>query len=259
MKPYDGGGWRGVSRIQNEEALKAAYEQSGKFVMHLQKAVDYDCFVRCVGVGPQFHLVNYDPEAPLHDRYTMDRDFLSAADRKIMEDMTVTINAFFGWDFNSCEALRDADGWHPIDFANPCPDSQVTSLHWHFPWLVGAIVKWAVFCAATRRSMHLNLDWKPFFDIAEAGGTFEENLADYADLARKRFATEEFKEFCARHLPHADEVIWDFFATEAAKDAVRAKVEVMYPHHEIEEFTELFWERIQAWRCATAPAGDVAG
>lgn len=28
MKPYDGGGWVGVSRIENEDALKAAYEQS---------------------------------------------------------------------------------------------------------------------------------------------------------------------------------------------------------------------------------------
>ena len=29
---------------------------------------------------------------------------------------------------------------------------------------------------------------------------------------------------------------------------MRAKVEVMYPEHEIEEFTEKFWQRIQHWR-----------
>ncbi len=41
--------------------------------MNLQKAViPYDWFVRCIGLGPQTRKVNYDPSAPLHDRYTMD-------------------------------------------------------------------------------------------------------------------------------------------------------------------------------------------
>lgn len=35
MKPYDGGGWKGVSKIDNEAALRARYEESGKLVMHL--------------------------------------------------------------------------------------------------------------------------------------------------------------------------------------------------------------------------------
>ena len=43
---------------------------------------------------------------------------LSAEDRELMRDMTFTINAFFGWDFNSCEALSQGGTWHPIDFAN---------------------------------------------------------------------------------------------------------------------------------------------
>ena len=40
MKPYDGGGWRGVSRIENEESLRTAYDGSGKLVMHLQRSVE---------------------------------------------------------------------------------------------------------------------------------------------------------------------------------------------------------------------------
>src|SRR3990172_6193997 len=30
MKPYDGGGWKGVNRIADEAALRARYEESGK-------------------------------------------------------------------------------------------------------------------------------------------------------------------------------------------------------------------------------------
>ena len=52
MKPYDGGGWKAVSRIDSDETLRATYEQSGKYVMHLQAGVDpHDLFVRCVGLG----------------------------------------------------------------------------------------------------------------------------------------------------------------------------------------------------------------
>src|SRR6266550_1355072 len=44
MKPYDGGAWRGVSRIKNADELHAAYDASGEMLMHLQKAIDYDVF-----------------------------------------------------------------------------------------------------------------------------------------------------------------------------------------------------------------------
>ena len=79
MKPYDGGAWVGVTAIKDREALLEAYDSSGTRVMHLQKGVvPFEGFVRCVGLGPQWRCVNYDPDAPLHDRYRMDSDFLSA-------------------------------------------------------------------------------------------------------------------------------------------------------------------------------------
>ena len=256
MKPYDGGGWVGVSKIDDEAGLREAYEQSGTKVMHLQSAVlPYEFFVRCVGLGPQTRIVNYDPSAPLHDRYRMERDFISPEAASELEDITLTINSFFGWDFNSCEALLKNGTWHPIDFANACPDSQVTSLHYHFPWLIKANLRWAIFCAATRRPVRRNLDWAPYFEIAAEDLPYREKLRRYAQLARQVLDATRFEEFCARHLPHLDAVAADFFASDEARAAVRKKVTALYPAHEVEEFTEMFFGRIQRWRQAE---GNVA-
>jgi len=249
MKPYDGGAWVGVTAINNREELSAAYDISGTRVMNLQKGVvPNDAFVRCVGLGPQFRFVNYDPGAPLHDRYRMDHDFLPREQAQQLADMTLVINAFFGWDFNSCEALRQEGVWYPIDFANACPDSQVTSLHYHFPWLIKANLRWSIFCAATDRSMKTDLDWHEYFAIADTDIPFEQKMAGYIKIARRHFDVDEFEAFCARHLGHLDEVADEFFATDTVNDAIRKKVTALFPAHEIDDFTELFWNRIQDWR-----------
>ncbi|MFN8547476.1 MAG: hypothetical protein U0527_05770 [Candidatus Eisenbacteria bacterium] len=249
MKPYDGGGWKGVSRIDDEAKLRASYEESGKNVMHIQRAVEpHDLFVRVIGLGPQLYFVKYDPSAPLHDRYTLDRDFLPPDQKKALGDMCLTINTFFGWDFNSCESLRQDENWYPIDFANACPDSQVTSLHYHFPWLVISNLKWSIFVAATKRRMRRSLDWDPYYEVAARGLSFADRLDGYARIARQRLEADRFEEFCGTFLRHLDEVAWEFFATDTAREAVRQKVAALFPAHEVEEFTELFWKRIQLWR-----------
>jgi hypothetical protein len=249
IKPYDGGGWRGVSRVKNRDALMRAYDQSGDQVMHMQQSIEgYDLFVRAIGMGPQVWVVRYDPTAPLHARYVVDFNFLDGDEWALMQDMTLTINSFFGWEFNSCEALRRDGQFYPIDFANACPDVQVTSLHYHFPEMVKRLLRWTLFCAYTRREMKPNLDWQPFFDVAKLDLSFRERLARYADIAHERMETERFTEFCDTHLSHLDEVVWEYFGTSHAKAAIRAKVEALYPPHEIEMFTEHFWGLVQFWR-----------
>ncbi len=250
MKPYDGGAWAGVSRVDSDESFQKAYDESGMRIMNIQKSVEpFEKFVRCIGLGPQIRFVRYDPAAPLHDRYTLDTDFLSDHDKAHLKNMTMTINSFFGWDFNSCEALLKDGVWHPIDFANPCPDSQVTSLHYHFPWLIKANIRWSVYCAATKRKLRPNLDFSSYYKIAGKSLSFEEKLEQYGELASKRFTEERFFAFCRKHLPHLDEVASEFFSSSDCRDAIHQKVRSMYPDHEIEEFTELFWERIQ--KCLT--------
>jgi len=260
MKPYHGGGWKGVTKIDDAEALTRAYDASGTELMNLQEAVlPHDHFVRTVGLGPQTRKVDYDPGAPLHDRYRMSTNFLSAGDASVLEDMTLTINSFFGWDFNSCEALRRDGVWHPIDFANACPDSQVTSLHYHFPWLIKANLRWSIFNAVTDRSMRKNMDWQPYLDVADRDIPSRERLSEYAKIAHERFETERFRDFCRTHLSHLDELAYDFFGSGILRDAIHGKVSALFPAHEIDEFTELFWQRIQDWRAQEGQAGDADG
>jgi hypothetical protein len=218
--------------------------------MHLQAAITpFDLFVRAIGVGPQVRVVKYDPEEPLHDRYRMEGPDVSGEERELLEDTCLTINSFFGWDFNSCESLRREGAFHPIDFANACPDSQVTSLHFHFPWLVLAKIRWAVFCAVSRRRMRQTLDWEPFYAVArEPELPYREKLRRYAGIARQRFELDRFQEFCETHLAHLPVVADEFFASPQCRDAVRLKVAALYPEHEIEPFTDLFFQRIQSWR-----------
>ena len=260
MKPYHGGGWRGVSKIDDAAGLQRAYDASGTEVMNLQAAVlPYERFVRCVGLGPQTRKVNYDPGAPLHDRYRMDVGFLSDDDAQVLEDTTLTINSFFGWDFNSCEALLRNGVWHPIDFANACPDSQVTSLHYHFPWLIKANLRWSIFTAATDKKMRKTLDWDPFYEVADRDLPLRERLKAYAAIAHERFETERFRDFCRTHLGHLDELAYDFFGSDTMRDAIRRKVSALFPAHEIDEFTELFFQRVQLWREQEGRHGDQDG
>jgi hypothetical protein len=122
----------------------------------------------------------------------------------------------------------------------------------HFPWLVKANIRWSVFCAVTKRKFRRTLDWEPFYRIAEdRDRPYRDRLRAYAAVAEERFETARFEEFCAQNLAHLDEVAWEFFGTPTAKGAVRAKVAALYPPHEVEPFTELFWKRIQAWRAET--------
>ena len=248
MKPYDGGGWQGVTRLDDEAQLRAAYENSEQWLMHLQKAVaGYDLFVRAVGIGPQWKLMQYDPSQPLHGRYTTAKDFCSREEERLMADTCLVINAFFGWDFNSCEALRKDGVFHPIDFANPCPDSQVNSIHYHWPWYVLSNLKWAVFTAATRKPMRKTLDFEPFYAIARKDLPYRDKLKGYARVARERFEADRFAEFEQKELQPLVAAALQWFASDRCKDAIRRKVAHIYPAHEVESFTERFWQLVQQW------------
>jgi hypothetical protein len=238
MKPFDGGGWRGVTRINNREDLHKAYNESGQSIMHLQKGLpDFEHFARSLTIGPQTRIMRYRPDRPQHERYETRLDFLPPHLNDEILKISRLINAYFRWEFNSCETIVKDGIAYPIDYANATPDVAITSLHVHFPWAMTALLKWSIFCAATNRLMSLALDHRTFFKIADQPGlSYERKLQQYFDLTQKYFETDKFEEFCDKHLAHIDEVAQEYFASPEFDVLLMATISETFPNHERDHF-----------------------
>ena len=248
MKPFDGGGWRGVSGVRNEAELTKAYDESGQMLMHLQAGLDnFDVFVRSLAIGPQVISLSYDPDQPQHGRYQIRHDFLNAEKGREARILTKVINAFFRWDFNSCEAILKDDILWPIDFANACPDIAVTSLHYYFPWAIKSLLAWSLFCTVTRRPMHITMDINPYFDIADSDRSYNEKLAEYEKLADAHFQTDEFNEFRVTVLPHLDEVMWRLAQSEEFDRILTQTVQTTFPSHEHDQYIAHYRGLLRHW------------
>jgi hypothetical protein len=107
--------------------------------------------------------------------------------------------------------------------------------------------------------MRQSLEWEPFFEIAREEMPYRERLAAYAAIARDRFEAERFEEFCAGPLGDLDEIAWEFYGGDRAREAVRLKVEALFPAHEVDRFTDHFWGLIQFWRKTERDRSGPAG
>jgi hypothetical protein len=237
MKPYDGGAWRGVSRIQGPAQLHAAYDASGEMLMHLQKAVDYDVFARSLSIGPETMVMRFQPEQPMHSRYAVDHDFLSPQVGAEVVTIGRLVNAFFRWEFNSCETLISDGEVHPIDYANACPDVALTSLHYYFPWAIKALVKWCVFALVTGRRARLDTETDRFFAVADSPGlSYSERLDNYRKLADEYFDSAHYYDFWADRQARLDDIVLDWVAGPDFDELLVSTVRSVYPEHEQDRF-----------------------
>jgi hypothetical protein len=249
MKPYDGGQWVGVSHIRDSAELHRAYDASGQRLMHLQAAVDgYDVFARSLSIGAETMVMHFRPELPMHDRYAVSHDFLTPAVGDEVLTISRLINAFFRWEFNSCETLIRGAEAHPIDYANASPDVAVTSLHYYFPWAMSALLRWCVFCVVTSRRPRLDLDTRTYFEIGDREDlTYEEKLAGYRRLADDYFEVERYRDFCDSRLPHVDELVHDWIDSPDFDALLVSTVVATYPPHEHEQFLAHFRGLVGQW------------
>ncbi|TMK95274.1 MAG: hypothetical protein E6G42_03270 [Actinobacteria bacterium] len=241
MKPFDGGMWVGVTRITSPEELRFAYEHSGERMMHVQGAVEeFDVFTRSLSIGPQTMVMRFDPVADGHHRYLLDRDFLAPELEREVALISRLVNAFFRWEFNSCETIVKDGRTYPIDYANASPDVALVSLHYYFPWAMESLVAWCLFCCATGRPMRINQSTRDYFEIGDSDElSYEEKLERYGELADRYFQREEFEAFRAEALPHLPELMADYVQSaefdELIVDTVRTGVLEPEKHEELIE------------------------
>jgi hypothetical protein len=237
MKPFDGGQWVGVTRIADAQELRERYDASGERLMHLQAAVeDFDVFVRSLSIGVETMTMHFDPGAPMHLRYIVDHEFLTPELGHEIVTISRLVNAFFRWEFNSCETLVKGTDVFPIDYANASPDVALTSLHYYFPWAIKTLVKWSAFCTITGRPMRLSQNMRDYFAVGDREDlTYEERLAEYRKLADDYFQVDLYEEFCAEAFPRFDELAREWFASPDFDSLLAEVVTATFPQHEHEE------------------------
>jgi hypothetical protein len=120
LKPYSGGGWKHVYKVDDRRELLEAYDRTAPYPMTLQEFIDFDSYVRCFTFGKiDVTPVAYDPR---ERRYLVEHAYLSPdVGAQVVRDAQ-TINLALGYEMNTIEfAIKDGVPY-AIDFLNPAPD-----------------------------------------------------------------------------------------------------------------------------------------
>lgn len=172
MKPFAGGGWKSVYRLDSIEDFFQKHRETGQLVMMLQEEIIFEEYYRCYCIGgKEVRIMPYEPRNPHHLRYSS--DFKPTAEKlKQMEEIVLRINHYLGYDFNTVElALRDGVPY-AIDFCNPAPDADLASVgEDNFAWVVETAANYAIEKAMAHKAGQDNLTWGKYIKHASAGET----------------------------------------------------------------------------------------
>lgn len=160
MKPFAGGGWKNVYKLENKGDFFRSYDETGQLVMMLQEAIDFQSYFRCYGIGGKYvKIMDYEPRNPHHLRYVAKHD-VSQELKDEMADLVLKICRNLGYDFNTVEfAVRDGVPY-AIDFCNPAPDAALESVgRENFDWVVETSANYAIERALNQQPGVDNLTW----------------------------------------------------------------------------------------------------
>ncbi|MBV8207162.1 MAG: hypothetical protein JO041_10240 [Acidobacteria bacterium] len=189
LKPFDGGGWKDVHKVDSPEQFFAAYHKSGTLCMTLQRAVNFKEYFRCYVVGQEHvHIMQYDPRAPFHERYVKNP---APVDSRLLERVhkdALTLCRALGYDLNTVEFAVENGIPYAIDFMNPAPDADANSVgEANFRWIVDHVAKLAVRKALAGAQPPAQLRWSAFL----SGGAAAEPKASPARKSGSKKSAEK--------------------------------------------------------------------
>lgn len=164
FKPFAGGGWKNVYKLNNSDEFFKAYNETGQLVMMLQEEIIFTEYFRCYCLDRQdVHIMQYDPKQPHHLRYVRNPKKLEKQLLDNVHNGVIALNKALGYDFNTVEfAIRDGIPY-AIDFCNPAPDADVNSVgQENFEWIVEAAANMAIRKAKSHKPGQNNLTWGEF-------------------------------------------------------------------------------------------------
>ncbi len=165
LKPHDGGGWKQVYKVDNAQELFEAYNESGDTTMVLQANVNFTEYYRCYVIGRKHvHIMPYDPRNPHHLRYVADFE-LTEKRRKQIEEYCIKICEALGYDFNTVEFAVEDDVPYAIDYMNPAPDAEASSVQdENFEWVVQTTAQFLIDLAKEGRKVPTEYAWSKFMN-----------------------------------------------------------------------------------------------
>lgn len=164
MKPFAGGGWKNVYKVNDPQDLFNKHAETHQLVMMLQEEIIFDDYFRCYCLGGnKVHIMQYEPRNPHHLRYVTDAPPVAKKMLALIEELTIKLNKALGYDFNTVEfAIRDGVPY-AIDFCNPAPDADINSVgQANFDWIVENAANMAIEKAQAHKDGQLNLTWGTF-------------------------------------------------------------------------------------------------
>lgn len=170
FKPFAGGGWKNVYKLNNPEEFFRAYSETGQLVMMLQEEVLFDMYFRCYSIDQRnVRMMPYEPRHPYHLRYQTEWNAPKDILQKVEEGVLI-LNQYLGYDLNTVEfAIRDGVPL-AIDFCNPAPDAEAASVgQANFEWVVEAVSDMAIRKAREHKPGQDNLSWGKFIQAAATG------------------------------------------------------------------------------------------
>jgi hypothetical protein len=232
MKPFDGGGWKNVYRVDSLEDLWAKYDETGTLCMTLQEFIDFDQFVRCYCIGQEeVMIMAYDPRKPYlsGEQYIHNPDYLTPDLHERVTGDCKTLCRALGYDINTLEfAIKDGVPY-AIDFMNPAPDAERVSVgEFYSNWVTQAVTN-LVFKRLSEKTERPRYRWDALLNGESGAGARGEGeralsaVASAAEQAARTIIPQPVREIPSEIATGVTELVSD--AASAVSEIVESIIE----------------------------------